>query len=485
MKRLFIMAFVAVSLQPAQAQVNKFRQKYEKFKQEARRKYDNFRDEANRKYAESLLTAWKEYNTLPEIQKPKNEDVPPVVMPEDDKGKEIESIPVIIDEVVIPPSPEPQPVPVAPIPEIAIKDDKCNFVFYGSTYSVRMNDNTRFTINNCNREQLSQIWKVLSTEVCNNTIRDCIELRIKLQLSDWAYLSMIDAFSKSVFGNSNEATLFMAYIYCQSGYSMRLGISENKLHMLYASKHAIYDQPYFLINGINYYPYRCKTTNMEICDTPYPAEKPLSLFIASNQKFEYEASEVRTLLSKRYPELNTNVSVNKNLINFYNTYPASEIEGNFMTRWAMYANTPMGKEIVESLYTEWEKILSDLSKKEAVERILNWVQTAFVYEYDNKVWGQDRAFFAEESLYYPYCDCEDRSILLTRLVRDLLGLKCALVYYPGHLATAIAIGEDVKGDFIRINGTKFLVCDPTYIGAPIGMTMPEMDNKSAKVIVLK
>lgn len=69
-------------------------------------------------------------------------------------------------------------------------------------------------------------------------------------------------------------------------------------------------------------------------------------------------------------------------------------------------------------------------------------------------------------------------------VRDLLGLKCALLYYPVHLATAIAMGEVVKSDFIRINGTKFLVCDPTYIGAPIGMTMPDMDNKTAKVIVL-
>ena len=59
------------------------------------------------------------------------------------------------------------------------------------------------------------------------------------------------------------------------------------------------------------------------------------------------------------------------------------------------------------------------------------------------------------------------------------------LFQHNYLATAIAMGEDVKGDFIRINGIKFLVCDPTYIGAPIGMTMPEMDNKSAKVIVLK
>ena len=34
-------------------------------------------------------------------------------------------------------------------------------------------------------------------------------------------------------------------------------------------------------------------------------------------------------------------------------------------------------------------------------------------------------------------NCEDRAILFTRIVRDLLGLKFILIYYPGHLASAV------------------------------------------------
>ena len=98
--------------------------------------------------------------------------------------------------------------------------------------------------------------------------------------------------------------------------------------------------------------------------------------------------------------------------------------------------------------------------------------------------GHDRAFFAEETLYYPYCDCEDRAILFTRLVRDLLGLKCILVYYPGHLASAVCLKQQVNGDYILLDGDVYTICDPTYIGAPVGITMPEMDNRSAKVIKL-
>ena len=102
------------------------------------------------------------------------------------------------------------------------------------------------------------------------------------------------------------------------------------------------------------------------------------------------------------------------------------------------------------------------------------------------MWGYDRAFFAEETLYYPYCDCEDRSILFTRLIRDLLGLKCILVYYPGHLASGVHFTEDVKGDYISVDGERYTICDPTIIGAgaPVGRTMSTMNNSTAHVIVL-
>ena len=132
-----------------------------------------------------------------------------------------------------------------------------------------------------------------------------------------------------------------------------------------------------------------------------------------------------------------------------------------------------------------KNFLEGKSKLEAVEILLNFVQTAFEYEYDNVVWGEDRAFFPEETLFYPYADCEDRSILFSRIVRDLLDLPVVLIYYPGHLATAVAFPNAEQGDYIVLEGKKFTICDPTYIGAPVGATMPGMDNQTAKAILLK
>ena len=60
-----------------------------------------------------------------------------------------------------------------------------------------------------------------------------------------------------------------------------------------------------------------------------------------------------------------------------------------------------------------------------------------------------------------------------------------LLYYPGHLATAVCFTEDVAGDYLLVNGKRYVVCDPTFINANVGRTMTDMDNATAHVILLE
>ena len=224
---------------------------------------------------------------------------------------------------------------------------------------------------------------------------------------------------------------------------------------------------------------------MQICSAAFENEQALSLQVSIYPTLKETTSQTRNLQSESYKNLKASVRVNKNLIDFYDTYPSSELNSNPLTRWAMYANTPLTDNVKRDLYPTLKHQIQNLSNRQAIEQLLNFVQTAFVYEYDDKVWGGDRALFAEETLYYPYADCEDRSILFSRLVRDLLNLPVVLVYYPGHLATAVAFQTAEQGDYIMLDGKRFTICDPTYIGAPVGATMPKMENKTAKVILLE
>ena len=117
--------------------------------------------------------------------------------------------------------------------------------------------------------------------------------------------------------------------------------------------------------------------------------------------------------------------------------------------------------------------------------LLDFVQYAFQYATDQDQFGYERPLFGDESFYYPKNDCEDRAILFSILVRDLVGLDVALVHWPGHLGAAVAFDEQVEGDYFLLDDQRYTVCDPTYIGAKIGMTMDVFKNTEVKLIKLK
>lgn len=481
---LLISLLFGLSMFTSSAQTDDFYAQYEKFSKHAKAEYEDYRAQCNAEYVKFLERAWKEYKVLPSIPRPKDEVVPPTIMPRQDKNKkQAKEIP--IKNVVSPILSLPQPKPISPIYENdKVEEKNFSFSYMGTTCEVRLPKDLNIRMSGCESCMIATIWKQLATNAMDNTIRDFLALRLKMQLCDWAYLNLIDTFAKAFCGHGNEAVIMAAFIYSQSGYKMRLGRDCEKLYLLYGSKHGIYEKGYIVIEGINYYPLDDKVERMEISDFSFPQEQSMSLYIENAQKFTIRPSAKRKLASEQYHDVTIDSQVNLNLIQFYNTYPSSEVNGNFMTRWKMYADTPMDESVSQMLYPDIKNKIEGLSDVQAVNQILNWVQTAFQYEYDDKVWGHDRAFFAEETLYYPYCDCEDRAILFTRLVRDLLGLKCILVYYPGHLASAVCLKQQVNGDYISLDGDVYTICDPTYIGAPVGITMPEMDNRSAKVIKL-
>ena len=516
---------------------NNFRDRFNQFKQKSKKEFDSFRDESNKKYADFIRQAWEKFAGEPPVQKPKEKEVPPVVIADEDLLKPVKTTPIKIkDKVIDIPKINPQPLPVEPIPyvplideptptvdptpELSLKpvkpvkdvpiekvpikidpvkeepvpepvkeepkrDTRLVFTFYGTQMKVHFTDAQKFTLKNCSSNAVADAWEILSKKDYNNLINECLELRKTHQLSDWAYLQMLDKMSQACLGKTNEAVLLMAYIYCQSGYKMRMGTENNRLYVLYSTKNIVYGKSYFRVDKDLFYVYGGDVSRMDICQASFPKEQDLSLWIPQNMNLSENLSDARQLKARRYPDLNLSVQVNKNLMDFMGTYPSSMEGEDFMTRWAMYANMPMDGLQQKKLLPQLKEKLKGLSQKDAVERLLNWVQTAFVYEYDDKVWGEDRAFFADETLFYPYCDCEDRSILFTHLVRDLLGLKCVLVYYPGHLASAVRFTDEVAGDYIPLDGGKYVVCDPTYINAGIGRTMPGMNNAEATVIRLK
>lgn len=471
------------------------KQAFDSYTNARRKEFDEYRRKQNEAFAELMRKAWSAVNPSPVNPRPKVDPVPPVTVPIEDTIEVITPVPLPFDEVVPAPVPLPQPQPIRPIEEIPapepvrieIPPTKA-FTFYGTEGRVRYDVKNAIRLSSLSEETIADAWLKLSEDAYTNLIYDCLQIRRKRNLCDWAYLTMLRNMAESVYGKeSNEAVMLMAFVYCQSGYKMRLAIGDEKLYMLFASEHLIYDWNYFMIEGERYYTYNNQTGRVRVCEQAYPKEQSLSLLINGDQMFAMSRTSESKHHSKRNEDMRVSMAANQNMLDFYTSYPTSMIGENFVSRWAMYANAPMPRHIKETVYPQIRRAISGCDQRTAVNKILNFIQTGFEYGYDDKVWGDDRAFFPEESLFYPYCDCEDRSILLTRIVRDLLGLKCILVYYPGHLASAIAFTEgSPAGDYIALNGRRFFIADATITGygAPVGVTMQNMNNKTAKVILL-
>ena len=504
------MANLLKSIEDSESDDNGFADMFNEFREDIHKEFEEFRRKNNEEYAEFVRQIWKQFKAAPVMPKPQDDFIKPVVYqgpegepqqtdmwrflakvervakkifkPNKDEVEKMQgkkrpkpATPKKVDET------KEQPIQEVKIPKSQTQFASMPFTFFGTEMSVRIDESRRLYLGKVTPDNVADlILKQLSTKYYDNTIVDCLALREKYNLCDWAYLLMLKTISDTFCGkDTKESALLTGYIYCQSGYKIRFATDAKKdnLYLLVGSRHFIYGKTPWMLDGDFYYPVLETTpTSLLICEAAYPQEQKLSLFIPTTPHFTEEWNEEREVASQRYPEVKIHVKVNQNLMNFYETYPSSRIGDDFTTRWVMYANTPMQEDIKNQIYPELSKALQGKSPVEKVERILNLIQTGLEYGYDDVVWGGDRAFFSEETLNYPLCDCEDRSILFTRLVRDLVGLKCALIYYPGHLAAAVHFDEEVGGVRYMLDNVPYVVCDATYIGASVGMQMPDCDD---------
>lgn len=417
-----------------------------------------------------------------ELEKQKNEL---------EHGKAIEAEIVVIKE-----DDRPQPQPIAPIKENKDAVAKNTFNYYGTPMEVRWGNASKFKLAGTDNKSISKAYLELTGSSYDNLLHDCLALRKDKDLCDWAYYKMLEVMAATACGKgSNEAVLLQGVLYQQSGYMMRFGLdSSKKLHILSRMDGTVYDRSHWIVEDkdgnkrVFFLMDGSKPKNLEICDVPYPKEQSMSCSISKLPRLNTILSKDRQFYSGE-PKMVAKASVNRNMIDFFNDYPASFKDNDITTRWPYYANAPLTKEVKEDLYNKLRPQIANASKLMAANALLAWVQWGLDYAIDERVWGSDRAFFAEETLYYPYCDCEDRSILYSYLVRDLLGLDVVMMYYPNepqHMYTAVCFDDDsVQGDYIMVKGKKFVIADPTCYGAPVGHTEHRMDNQKAKVIPLK
>ena len=497
MKRLFIVLILltagmtCLQAQSFEEYKKKREAEYNTYKNKKESDFEEYRNRVNAAFAEYMRKYWVWMEGQKPFDDPEDKipDVKPVVLPDLDDFEIPEDNELPFGEILPVPIPDPEPISVVPIaykPKPAEK--KVQFSFYGTPCSVRFDPAKKAGLADSRENAVADMWLVLASDDYNNLLYDTQQLRKNMELCDWAYLKLTGKVADAIYGpGTNESVVLRSFLMNQSGFKIRMGRSndDNKLHLLVATADDMFNRMYWTIDNVRYYlAENVRLSGLHIFDTKFPNEQEMRLVIEKEQKFLKKPTMRKVLRSKRYQNVSVNYSVNENTLSFYSDYPKSYVRNNAVSQWYYFANTPFSEETRNQIYPTIKAAISGKTEAEAANIIINFVQTAFEYKTDDEMWGEERSLFPEETLYYQYSDCEDRSILFSRMIRDLLGLDVVLLYYPGHLATAVRFNEDVSGDHLIIGGKKYIVCDPTYIGASIGRTMPNMDNSQAKVLRL-
>lgn len=441
-----------------------------------------YRDRINAEFAEYMRQAWQEYSSRPGEPAPDSPKPPDPVIK--DPATEPSDDPLPFNEVIPAAKPVTPPGPAIPLPKQRISPPSpyrpdFSFSFYGQKCTMPLENKHMYKLAGATENAFADGWLVLSSDEYLPVLARCLDYRDKLRLCDWGYVRFVEKMTTAFFPEDriNEARLMQMYILTHSGYKVRMARTGNRLVLLLPSDDTIYNYSYLNVGGSKYYimDKSLKQGEFYVLNQEFPNERNFSLRLAELPAISSEASEPRRLQSKHDKNLVAEVSIDKGLMEFYNDYPLS-------SNWDIYSNASLSLQAKEQLYPALRSSIAGKDKPGAANILLHFVQTAFDYATDNEQFGTERPLFADETLFYPYSDCEDRAILYSILVRDLLGLDVVLLHYPGHLATAVCFDAELPGDYLQIGNKRYTVCDPTYINADIGESMPKFKLIPAQVI---
>ena len=380
-------------------------------------------------------------------------------------------------------------------PTPVFKGTEVNLNFYGRKVPLHVSPKLKAKSNGVDEKSVAEYFKTIAknrdeTKALWNELTGVVD---RFGLNEWGYFCLLRDLSEKMFNNVNDRVMFCFYMLRNEGnFKTRLARGKNsgKLTLLIALDNSkqVYSYTFFRFadnedatKKVKYYTVygggQAKEPVYSYSFCKQDADKK-EMTLDFNKNLNMGACDV-----ERTVQLTKNRSVtlpyNKAHIEYLNDVP--------MTVFPIYFVSPISIEAQQVLHETFSEMKDQYTPTQFIGMLLRFVQTGFDYQTDDEQFGYEKYFYPEEVIGYPYCDCEDRSAMFAWLVQKYTNAKVIGLQYEGHVATAVWFGDDVKvkGDGFMYGGKKYYVCDPTYINASIGMTMPQFKGKTPKIIKLR
>src|ERR1035437_1739103 len=319
---------------------------------------------------------------------------------------------------------------------------KVSFQFLGSSFSVDFD------------ERISQMPEVMKTDA--KSIKSCYDflrntnyhfvleqfagISTQMNLNDWDYYCLVNEFCKSITNNPNTQKLIAWFMLLESNYKVKIGYYKDDVSILFATAQIVYNTRWFNINGERYYAMQYKHDSINTYDIDYFKgykyvnmfhDKPILL-----EEFKKDKTVTFPYQGKTY---SIPVSFDQHYVDYYSTYPMIPVN--------YYFALPVSSTLKESVNLNISPYLKDKNQQESLQFLLSLVQYGFDYKTDLEQFNHEKYMVPDGILFYPNSDCDDRTILFSYLVTELLHLDIVALDFNGHICSAVEVSDpSMKGN---------------------------------------
>lgn len=363
--------------------------------------------------------------------------------------------------------------------------------FYGDTVHTPGVYHLQVQLNQpISHSSIEAFYSTLSQLPVNEFVSNLLAYKQEKQLDDWLFYQLIRTAAESISPkkeNYHRYTLYKWFLLNQTGYSAVTRLRNDTLLLYVQSNENVYDIPSMLYNQeqficLNYHDYgsnidfkQGRFQDIKVV-TKNITTKGFSYKINRMPDFNPESYEVKPI-QFAYGQRNYEfkVKVNKSINKLFNNYPSVE--------YSMQFSAPLSNATYQSLIPALKQTVAKMNQKKGVDYLMHLTRSSFAFENDATLYGKDKRFSPEQTLFSEYSDCEDRAAFFFYLVKEIYNLPMIVLSYPQHVTVAIQF-DTPQGNPIVYKGNQYWVCEPTpqLKNLKIGQCIPSLKKEAFEVV---
>ena len=340
---------------------------------------------------------------------------------------------------------------------------RTKFQFYTHTVTLTAIElrNIKF-FKSIDDSKLQQIYAELNTVSDFNTLVLEIDSVVKItDLCSWLKFKLVEKYVLESFPayQLNEKRIILCYILNKIGYDTRITFDKERNLLINVEKGLHGEIGILTAEGKEFFRLTKTSDNKFIYSKYIKVAKTNKIFTLSDlrppilENCELEKKEISIKSSGK--EIKVSYIINKTAIKIYDDYPGLD--------YYFFLNVELSQECRESLFPQiCGKLLND-DTITSIRNILAFSQDVAGHKDDLEFFGKERPMTPEEALYYPFSDCEDKSVLFYYLTKKLYPINSLVLEYPNHVNVGLNI--PIKGfkDILIYQGLKYVICEPSDV----------------------